>query len=337
MSPIGPLIFQVFFLSLSRSTEWFHSHPLGKWTWLDNKIHLEISLIYLYFFFHFIMKMLKSVYLSPPPSPAVISCHLHLFDLCTLSSPPPLVIFSLLPIYFLVSLSLISLPLYFSCYSLDTTTQLFIIAQPTAPPLPQLLLILSLSLSLSHISMNIITVLEICGMKKIQSNLWPTHTRYAISANGYLNMSTEYLTIMSVFLQTPPPGYISEDGENTDNQGMDGVDLSPSPPIGNLLNFFFFFSISLSHSFPSAAKDLTCSPFFLQSRCDFSLWKLSHKHMCFLSAEPRHKPLCFCSCTCTRPIGWGIFSFFFFSFFFFSSFFSFFFLFFFLPPLRHVV
>ncbi|XP_029653407.1 mothers against decapentaplegic homolog 3 isoform X1 [Octopus sinensis] len=31
--------------------------------------------------------------------------------------------------------------------------------------------------------------------------------------------------------ETPPPGYISEDGDTTDNQGMDGVDLSPSPPI----------------------------------------------------------------------------------------------------------
>lgn len=30
---------------------------------------------------------------------------------------------------------------------------------------------------------------------------------------------------------TPPPGYISEDGDNTDNQGMDGVDMSPSPPL----------------------------------------------------------------------------------------------------------
>lgn len=30
---------------------------------------------------------------------------------------------------------------------------------------------------------------------------------------------------------TPPPGYISEDGDNTDNQGMDGVDMSPSPPV----------------------------------------------------------------------------------------------------------
>ncbi|XP_022306536.1 mothers against decapentaplegic homolog 3-like isoform X2 [Crassostrea virginica] len=32
--------------------------------------------------------------------------------------------------------------------------------------------------------------------------------------------------------ETPPPGYISEDGETTDNQGMDGVDVnSPSPPM----------------------------------------------------------------------------------------------------------
>ncbi|XP_062585305.1 mothers against decapentaplegic homolog 3-like isoform X1 [Saccostrea cucullata] len=32
--------------------------------------------------------------------------------------------------------------------------------------------------------------------------------------------------------ETPPPGYISEDGDTTDNQGMDGVDVhSPSPPI----------------------------------------------------------------------------------------------------------
>ncbi|XP_048750135.1 mothers against decapentaplegic homolog 3-like isoform X1 [Ostrea edulis] len=32
--------------------------------------------------------------------------------------------------------------------------------------------------------------------------------------------------------ETPPPGYISEDGDTTDNQGMDSVDVnSPSPPM----------------------------------------------------------------------------------------------------------
>ncbi|XP_052096426.1 mothers against decapentaplegic homolog 3-like isoform X1 [Mytilus californianus] len=30
---------------------------------------------------------------------------------------------------------------------------------------------------------------------------------------------------------TPPPGYMSEDGDNTDTQGMDGVDVSPSSPL----------------------------------------------------------------------------------------------------------
>lgn len=30
---------------------------------------------------------------------------------------------------------------------------------------------------------------------------------------------------------TPPPGYMSEDGDNTDNQGMDSVDVSPSSPL----------------------------------------------------------------------------------------------------------
>ncbi|KAK7095930.1 mothers against decapentaplegic homolog 3-like isoform X2 [Littorina saxatilis] len=30
---------------------------------------------------------------------------------------------------------------------------------------------------------------------------------------------------------TPPPGYLSEEGETTDSQDMDGVDVSPSPPV----------------------------------------------------------------------------------------------------------
>lgn len=29
-----------------------------------------------------------------------------------------------------------------------------------------------------------------------------------------------WCVFLSLFLETPPPGYISEDGETTDNQGM---------------------------------------------------------------------------------------------------------------------
>ncbi|XP_059141187.1 mothers against decapentaplegic homolog 3-like isoform X1 [Physella acuta] len=32
---------------------------------------------------------------------------------------------------------------------------------------------------------------------------------------------------------TPSPGYLSEEGDTTDSQGMDGVDMSPSPPLDN--------------------------------------------------------------------------------------------------------
>lgn len=53
---------------------------------------------------------------------------------------------------------------------------------------------------------------------------------YAMTVPGNTDFPTGSNEMFNI-PDTPPPGYISEDGDTTDNQGMDGVDVSPSPPL----------------------------------------------------------------------------------------------------------